>query len=46
MVAAPDNGYMFAVALLIILLAVCILAGFYGADSRHDESRRHTPNFR
>jgi hypothetical protein len=35
---------MFAIALLIGLVAVCVLAGLLGADSRHHESGRNRPN--
>jgi hypothetical protein len=44
MVPEADNGVMFSLLLLIVLLAVCLLAGFYGVDSRRDEHGRR--NFR
>jgi len=43
MVTVVDNADMFAIAFVIGILALCILAGFYGADSRHDEPGRHRP---
>jgi hypothetical protein len=46
MIPLPDNRVMFALLLLAVLLAVCVLAGFYGADSRRDEYRRNHPNLR
>ena len=44
MVSVVDNEDMFAIAFLIGLVALCVLAGFYGADSRHDDAVRHRPN--
>ena len=44
MITVAHNGDMFAIAFVIGLLALCVLAAFYGADSRHDESERHRPN--
>jgi hypothetical protein len=35
---------MFAIAILIGLLAVCVLGGLFGADSRHHEPGRNRPN--
>ena len=43
MVTVVDNGDMFAIAFVIGIVALCILAAFYGADSRHDEPGRHHP---
>jgi hypothetical protein len=43
MVPVVDNGAMFAIFFLIGLLALCVLAGLYGADSRHDEPGHHRP---
>jgi hypothetical protein len=34
---------MFAIAFVIGIVALCVLAGFFGADSRHDEPGRHRP---
>jgi hypothetical protein len=44
MVSVADNEDMFAIAFIAGLLALCILAGFYGADSRHDDAARNRPN--
>jgi len=44
MVPVVDNEDMFAIAFLVGILALCILAGFYGADSRHDGASRNHPN--
>lgn len=43
MVPDVDTVGMFALFFLIGLLAVCVLAAFYGADSRYDEPGRHHP---
>jgi hypothetical protein len=40
MITATDNRDMFAVALLLLLLVVCVLAAFWGVDSRIDERAR------
>ena len=32
---------MFAIVFLIGLVVLCVLAGFYGVDSRHDDVGRH-----
>jgi hypothetical protein len=34
---------MFALIFLVGILVVCVLAAFYGVDSRHDEPGRHHP---
>jgi hypothetical protein len=44
MVRVAHTDVMFAIAFLIGLVALCVLAGFYGADSRHDEPGRHRSN--
>jgi len=46
MLSVVHNEDMFAIAFLIGLLALCVLAGFYGADSRHTDEPdgRHRPN--
>ena len=44
MVAHVDNGCMFAITILIGVLALCVLSAFYGVDSRHDEPGRHRTN--
>ena len=44
MVTVVDNGDMFAIAFVIGIVALCILAAFYGADSRYDEPGRHHPS--
>lgn len=41
MVTVADNADMFAIAFLIGLLVLCILAAFYGVDSRHQDEQRH-----
>jgi hypothetical protein len=43
MVSVADNEDMFAIAFVIGLVALCVLAAFFGADSRHDEPGRHRP---
>jgi hypothetical protein len=35
---------MFAIAFILVLVVLCVLAAFYGADSRHDETGRHRAN--
>jgi hypothetical protein len=35
---------MVAIIFLIGILALCLLAPFFGADSRHDEPARHQRN--
>ena len=44
MVPVVDNADMFAIAFVIGIVALCVLAAFYGVDSRHDEPGRHRPN--
>jgi hypothetical protein len=44
MMTVVETGPMFAIAFLIGLVALCVLAGFYGTDSRHDEPDRHRPD--
>jgi hypothetical protein len=44
MIPVVDNVHMIAFLLLAGLIAVCVLAGFFGADSRHDEPGRHRTN--
>jgi hypothetical protein len=44
MIIRSDDVVMFEFFFLIGILAVCVLAGFYGVDSRHDEPGRHRPN--
>jgi hypothetical protein len=44
MILVAETDDMFAIAFLIGLVALGILAGFYGADSRHDEPDRHRPD--
>lgn len=44
MISVVETDAMFAIAFLIGLVVLCVLAGFYGADSRHDEPDRHRPN--
>jgi len=44
MIAVADNVGMIAFLLFAGLVAVCVLAGFFGADSRHDEPGRHRTN--
>jgi hypothetical protein len=34
---------MFAIAFITGIVVLCILAPFYGVDSRHDEPGRHRP---
>jgi len=36
---------MAAILVLIALVAVCVLAAFYGVDSRFDEPAHHRPNW-
>ncbi len=36
---------MIAIALLIALVAVCVLGACFGIDSRHDERGFHRPNW-
>ena len=43
MVTVVDNADMFAIAFVIGIVALCVLAAFYGVDSRHDEPGRHHP---
>ena len=45
MVHPADNGDMTLIIFLIALVALCILAGFYGVDSRPHDERRHRSNF-
>jgi hypothetical protein len=44
MVARVDNGDMFAILFIAGLLALCILAAFFGVDSRPYEPNHHRPN--
>ena len=44
MARGVDNGNMFEAIFLIGILAICVLSAFYGADSRHDDSRHHRAN--
>jgi hypothetical protein len=44
MVSVVDNKDMFAIAFLIGLVVLCVLAGFYGVDSRHDDVVRNHRN--
>jgi hypothetical protein len=44
MVAVAETDAMFAIAFLIGLVALCVLGGLYGVDSRPDEPGRHRPN--
>jgi hypothetical protein len=44
MITVADNVDMIALLLFAGLIAVCVLAGLYGADSRHDEPDRHRAN--
>ena len=44
MIPVVDNVSMIAFLLFAALIAVCVLAGFFGADSRHDERGRHRTN--
>lgn len=44
MMEVADTEDMFAIAFLIGLLALCVLAGFYGIDSRHEGPGRHRSN--
>ena len=36
---------MAAILIFVALVAVCVLAGFAGVDSRFDEPRHHRPNW-
>ena len=45
MIANDDTTTMFTIIFLIGLIALCLLAPFFGADSRYDESDRHRSNF-
>ena len=36
---------MLAIALLIVLVAFCVLGACFGADSRDDERGYHRPNW-
>jgi hypothetical protein len=36
---------MAAIVVIIALVAVCVLAGFFGADSRQVDAREHRPNW-
>jgi hypothetical protein len=38
-----NTDRMFAFVFLIGLLAICVLAGFYGGDLRHDKPDRYHP---
>ena len=40
MIHVADNEGMFALALIAVLVVACVLAGFYGVDSRIDERAR------
>jgi len=44
MIANVDTRRMFTIIFLIGILALCLLAPFFGADSRHDEPGRHHRN--
>jgi hypothetical protein len=44
MMTVAETDVMFAIAFLIGLVALCVLGGLYGADSRHDEPGRHRRN--
>jgi len=44
MIALGDDVVMFELIFLIFILAICVLAAFFGVDSRHDEPGRHHPN--
>jgi hypothetical protein len=44
MLSVVDNTDMFAIAFLIGLVVLCVLAAFYGADSRHDDAVRNHRN--
>jgi len=44
MIALGDDVVMFELIFLVFILAICVLAGFFGVDSRHDEPGRHRPN--
>jgi hypothetical protein len=44
MIAKVDTGCMVTFVFLIAILALCLLAPFFGADSRHDEPARHHRN--
>jgi hypothetical protein len=41
MIPDADNTSMFTIIFLIGIFAVCLLAPFFGADSRYDERGRH-----
>jgi len=40
MIHVADNEDMFAIAFIAVLVVACVLAGFYGVDSRVDERAR------
>ena len=40
MIHVADNEAMFAIALISFLVVACVLAVFFGADSRVDERTR------
>jgi hypothetical protein len=44
MVADDDTSSMFAIIFLIGIFVVCLVAPFYSADSRFDETPRHRAN--
>ena len=43
MIQIADNEGMFAFLLLLGLVAVCVLGGLYGVDSRVDERGDRSP---
>ena len=45
MVHPPDNEGMTLLLFLIALVALCVAAGFFGADSRPHDDPRHRSNF-
>jgi len=40
MIHVADNEGMFAIAFIAFLVVACVLAAFYGTDSRLDERAR------